>query len=274
MPRRRRQPVQDSSENEEPAAAEPAPAEPAAAEPAAAELDSLVSSAFAVFQSGLPSGAASRTAKLGAAAGSAQQPPTGGMLAELEASEVASAMQRTVLDGIERPAGKAGGSGRAKAGFFDFQPTEVTEAVRHDVEVIRMRTFINPKKHYKVCPRAESTHPLEHSAPLAGLTSRCAGLRPQVEPQAFPGGHGYRAGARVLQRRDGAQGAAARGAGRLEDGRKAAELREALVFFHSGDEELRREEEIQAAAEKAPPRVVSDLSACAPRRRRETPDLT
>ena len=162
MPRRRRQPAQDSggsSEDEEPApaepaASEPAAAEPAAAEPAAAELDTLVSSAFAVFQNGLPSGAASRTAKLGAAASSAQQQqPTGGMLAELEASEVASAMQRTVLDGIERPAGKAGGSGRAKAGFFDFQPTEVTEAVRHDVEVIRMRTFINPKKHYKVCPR-------------------------------------------------------------------------------------------------------------------------
>jgi hypothetical protein len=46
------------------------------------------------------------------------------------------------------------GAGRLKKpapppSFFDFKPTVMTGAVRRDLEVLRMRTFINPKRHYK-----------------------------------------------------------------------------------------------------------------------------
>ena len=33
--------------------------------------------------------------------------------------------------------------------FTDFKAVEMTQEVRHDMEVLRLRTFLNPKKHYK-----------------------------------------------------------------------------------------------------------------------------
>ena len=30
---------------------------------------------------------------------------------------------------------------------------ELTQELRQDLEVLRLRTFLDPKKHYKVCPR-------------------------------------------------------------------------------------------------------------------------
>ena len=134
------------------AASSPAAAAAAAAnEDAPVDIDGLVDSAFAVFEQGLGTQGA-QAVKLGADAPRANHGANSqALIAQMDAAEVEDAMSRTVLDGIERPGGELGQRKKPAAapGFFDFRSTELTEEVRHDLEVIKMRTFINPKKHYK-----------------------------------------------------------------------------------------------------------------------------
>ena len=115
------------------------------------DMDGLVDSAFAVFEQGLGA-QGSQAMRLG---GDVARPEGGAvskeMIAQLDQAEVAEMMGRSALEGIERPSAELGAKRKKPAapGFFDFRSTELTEEVRHDIEVIRMRNFINPKKHYK-----------------------------------------------------------------------------------------------------------------------------
>ena len=117
----------------------------------APDIDNLVESAFAVFEEGLGT-QSSQAIKLG---GDAPRPKhdanNKAAIEQLDKAEVDGIMGRTVLDGIERPAEELGRRKKPAGppGFFDFRSTELTDDVRHDLEVIKMRTFINPKKHYK-----------------------------------------------------------------------------------------------------------------------------
>ena len=123
----------------------------AAASTEAPDIDSLVESAFAVFEHGLGNQSA-QAMKLGGDAPRVKHDAKNKVAIErLDKAEIEDIMSRTVLDGIERPAEELGRREKPAGppGFFDFRSTELTEDVRHDLEVIKMRTFINPKKHYK-----------------------------------------------------------------------------------------------------------------------------
>lgn len=117
----------------------------------AIDIGSLVDSALAVFEGGLGSHG-SESASLGAEQSTTDVVSrTAALSSQFEAVQVEATLGKTVLDNIERPAVEPGYSKRPPpvGRYFDFQSTELTDAVRHDLEVLRMRTFINPKKHYK-----------------------------------------------------------------------------------------------------------------------------
>jgi hypothetical protein len=123
----------------------------AAADDDEVDMDGLVDSAFAVFEQGLGA-QGSQAMRLG---GDAPRPKgtavTQQLIDQMDQAEVAEMMGKSALEGIERPSAELGARRKKPPapGFFDFRSTEMTEEVRHDIEVIRMRNFINPKKHYK-----------------------------------------------------------------------------------------------------------------------------
>lgn len=114
------------------------------------DLNGLVDSAFSVFESTLGGGVPSSGAISLGTGSKARPKQVAERAAEMEAKAVDAALSDTMLDGIEGPNAveKYKKPPREKQ-YFDFESTEMTDSVRHDLEVLRLRTFINPKKHYK-----------------------------------------------------------------------------------------------------------------------------
>eukprot|EP01048_Picozoa_sp_COSAG05_P005414 COSAG05_NODE_320_length_11481_cov_32.028730_5_plen_280_part_00 len=116
------------------------------------DLDGLVASALSVFESSLGGAGGPSTGSITLGGDSQPRPKeVAERAAELEAAAVDDVLRKTIMDGIEAPKDaveKYKKPPREKK-YFDFESTEMTDAVRRDLEVLRMRTFINPKKHYK-----------------------------------------------------------------------------------------------------------------------------
>jgi len=134
-----------------PASASSASASSSPSPPAAPSLDSAVDEAFAAITAEVLAGEARSRHSLG----SRKQRSRGTdslarrAAARLESDESKQIMSRSVLQRAERSAVDAPAPAPRVARWSGIETTKMTEAVRQDLDILRMRNFINPKKHYK-----------------------------------------------------------------------------------------------------------------------------
>eukprot|EP01050_Picozoa_sp_SAG11_P016131 SAG11_NODE_2164_length_3728_cov_5.002204_2_plen_437_part_00 len=122
---------------------------------ASLSMDALIGGAFAAFRGGMKQNAEATRGprKLGGtpSSGAGAEGSLAQIGAALTSSKLQETLGRSVLTGVaglsSAPPPRRKVAPPPKWG--DFQGASMTQEIRHDMEVLRLRTFLDPKKHYK-----------------------------------------------------------------------------------------------------------------------------